>query len=138
VTPILLPDELSEEELSEIAEEQREIMTTDEGPYWTDEDFLAAIMDRMEKDAEYGYLDVVMVLRAIGETSDLFHRQLLWAKLRELMVEPTEPCPVCKVEQEVKAFRSGGGYAGGRIYWTELACGHVTDWDESGDMRAAY
>ena len=31
---------------------------------------------------------------------------------------------------------SGGGFAGGRIYWAELACG-CTDVDESADVRAA-
>lgn len=32
---------------------------------------------------------------------------------------------------------SRGGFAGGRIYWAELACGCV-DMDESDDIRAAY
>lgn len=63
-------------------------------------------------------------------------RYAMAAVLRELTVTPTAACPRCKGEQEIVAAGSGSGFAGGHVYWTELACGHV-DMDESDDIRAA-
>ena len=40
-------------------------------------------------------------------------------------------------EQEVTGGGSFTGYAGGRSYWLELACG-CTQMDESGDVAAAF
>jgi hypothetical protein len=57
--------------------------------------------------------------------------------VRELTREPTVTCPRCRGEQEITDSGSGTGFAGGSIYWTNLACGHV-DMDESDDVRAAY
>lgn len=39
--------------------------------------------------------------------------------------------------QIIEGQGSGGGFAGGTIYWATLACGCV-DMDESYDIRAAY
>jgi len=38
--------------------------------------------------------------------------------------------------QQVTDMGSGAGFAGGRIYWTTLACG-CTDMDETGDVAGA-
>jgi hypothetical protein len=58
------------------------------------------------------------------------------AQLRGLLSESTESCWQCKGEQEIVGFESGTGFAGGNIYFTELACGHINA-DESDDIRAA-
>jgi hypothetical protein len=46
-------------------------------------------------------------------------------------------CPRGHGLQRIVKCDSGGGFAGGRIYWTILECGCV-DLDESDDIRAAY
>jgi len=53
-----------------------------------------------------------------------------------LLVEP--PQGDCRLHgwQLVLSEGSGSGFAGGRIYWAELACG-CTDMDEHGDLEAA-
>ncbi|HWI69474.1 MAG TPA: hypothetical protein VNS88_14060 [Nitrospiraceae bacterium] len=53
------------------------------------------------------------------------------------MIEPNQMWCDKHGWQIVSNGGSGGGFAGGRIYWTELACGCV-DMDESDDIRAAY
>ena len=45
-------------------------------------------------------------------------------------------CPRGCGDQEITGGGSGSGYAGGRIHWLDLACGH-TVMDESGDIAAA-
>ena len=56
--------------------------------------------------------------------------------IRELVIEPTTACPRCGGEQEVVASGVNSGFAGGSVYWAQLACGHV-DMDETDDVRAA-
>ena len=58
------------------------------------------------------------------------------AALRELLASPTEACWKCGGEQEVVDYDVAPGFAGGRCYFTLLACGHVNA-DESDDVRAA-
>lgn len=56
------------------------------------------------------------------------------------LIEPYQSfCPMGRNHgwQLIIKQGSGGGFAGGRIYWAELACGCV-DMDESDDIRAAY
>lgn len=54
-----------------------------------------------------------------------------------ILIEPMQMWCNAHGWQLVVKSGSGSGFAGGRIYWAELACGSV-DMDESDDIRAAY
>jgi hypothetical protein len=106
-------------------------LSRNEDPYWTPDDQLAWTLIEMIRAAEYDCLSPLAVIRkAIIPCPDPFARQLIWAKLRELTAEPTLPCPHHKGEQEVTGYESSPGYHG-TIFFTVLACGCVTDIDET-------
>jgi hypothetical protein len=105
----------------------------------TIEDWAAVVVANAREDALNGYGDYVAqkLIKNAGQWADPFDRQRIWAVIRELSVEPTEPCPNHKGEQEIADWGAGNGFAGGTIYWTTYACG-CQEWDESGDVAAAY
>jgi hypothetical protein len=58
------------------------------------------------------------------------------ASLREALAEDTLPCPHGHGEQEVVEFSSSDGFAGGTIFFADLACGCMLH-DASEDVEAA-
>lgn len=93
----------------------------------------------MRRDLENGMPPEIIIGRLIDMAAETegFENYQIASALREFTQEFTLPCHNGHGEQEIVSQGSGSGFAGGTIYWVNLACGCV-DMDESDDMRAAF